>query len=182
MADIKRLFNRYFGADEERNSAWRDFSSTIRRYNAWWPCPDGATGPEADAARAKRVQNTGQLASDYYDCVSPSYEQGWGQHFHYAPIVPGMSIKQCIEDFERLHGEMTGFKSGMKVLDVGYGLGGPARSMARQFGCKVVGITNSDWHVERGTALIKEAGMMDRVEIVKGDFHVLPPNPKARLS
>lgn len=149
-----------------------DISGVIERYNAWWPFPDGATGLEADAARKKREQNAHQVASDYYDVASPAYEQGWGQSFHYGPMTPGYSIKRSLEAYEILLGELTPLKEGMKVLDVGCGLGGPARTIAKRFGCKVVGITNSAWHVERGTNLSKAAKLDDAVELVQGDFNV----------
>lgn len=44
--------------------------------------------------------------------------------------------------------------------------------MARTFNVKVVGITNSPWHVQRGRQLNEEAGLADRVEVVQGDFNV----------
>lgn len=44
--------------------------------------------------------------------------------------------------------------------------------MAKRFGCKVVGLVNSGWHVERGKQLNKGAGLEDMIEIVQGDYHV----------
>ena len=149
-----------------------DYAEYIERYRTWWPFPDGATGPEADEARKKREQNANQVATDYYDLVSPSSKQGWGQNFHYAPMSTGSSIKKSLNKYELLVGELTGLRDGMSVLDVGCGLGGPARTMAKNFGCKVVGITNSPWHVERGTQLTKEANMEEMVELMTGDFNV----------
>jgi hypothetical protein len=61
------------------------------------------------------------------------------------------------------------------VLDLGCGIGGPARTIASTYNCKVVGITNSAWHVERGTALTKKAGLDHLVSFVKGDFVVCSP-------
>lgn len=60
----------------------------------------------------------------------------------------------------------------MRVLDLGCGVGGPARTLAKNIGCNIVGITNSAWHVARGTTLTKEAGLEDLVTIVHGDFQV----------
>ena len=37
-------------------------------------------------------------------------------------------------------GALAGLEPGMRVLDLGSGLGGPARTMAAEFGCEVVGV------------------------------------------
>lgn len=101
-----------------------DCTEAVTRYKAWWPFPDGATGPEADAAQKTRERNYNQLAIDYYDLVSPSYERHWEQHFHYCPRMPGMSIKENLVEYEVMVGKLTGLKEGMTVLDVGCGIGG----------------------------------------------------------
>ena len=149
-----------------------DCNALVARYTAWWPFPDGATGLEADEARIKREQNQNQMCIDYYDLVSPSYEQGWGKQFHYCPMLPGRSIKESLIEYEIEVGKLTGLKDGMKVLDIGCGVGGPARTIARRFGCKVTGLVNSPWHVERGTQLNKEAGLESMIDMFEGDYHV----------
>ena len=150
-----------------------DYTERVTRYSTWWPFPDGATGAGAASARKKREENASQVAVDYYDLIMPSYEQGWGQSFHYCPMKPKMSIKENMEAYEIMIGELIGLKEGMKVLDVGCGLGGPARTMARKFGCKVVGLTNNTWQVERGTQLNQESGLGEMVEPVQGNFNVV---------
>lgn len=64
----------------------------------------------------------------------------------------------------------------MRVLDLGCGVGGPARTIAREIGCTIVGITNSAWHVARGTALTKEAGLDHLITLVHGDFQARMPS------
>lgn len=155
---------------------WRpesyDYTEAVTRYKKWWPFPDGAIGPEADEARTKRECNPSQLCIDYYNVVSPSYERGWGQQFHYCPMLPGLTIQESLIEYEVLVGKLAGLNDGMKVLDVGCGIGGPARTIATRFGCNVVGLVNSEWHVKRGEALNKETGIEDIVEMVQGDYHV----------
>lgn len=149
-----------------------DCNRLVARYNAWWPFPDGATGLKADEARTKREQNPSQVCIDYYDLVSPAYERGWGKQFHYCPMLPGRSIEESLIEYEIEIGKLTGLKDGMHALDVGCGIGGPARTMARRFGCKVTGLVNSAWHVERGAQLNKEAGLEDMIQMIEGDYHV----------
>jgi hypothetical protein len=87
-------------------------------------------------------------------------------------MTPGLSIRESMTAYEKTYAKMARLKKGMRVLDLGCGIGGPARTIASTVGCKVVGITNSEWHVERGTALTKKAGLEDMVEFVHGDFLV----------
>ena len=71
--------------------------------------------------KTMREQRAAKLAEEYYDFVSPMYEQGWGQRFHYTPITPGLSIADSISKYERDFAEIVGLKRGMKVLDLGCG-------------------------------------------------------------
>lgn len=60
----------------------------------------------------------------------------------------------------------------MKVLDVGCGVGGPAREIASFTGCNVVGLNNNGYQIERATAYAKRDGLADQVSFIKGDFMV----------
>lgn len=58
---------------------------------------------------------------------------------------------------------------GMTVLDVGSGLGGPARQVARSTGCQVVGVDITPAYVAAAAALTQAAGLTDRVRFVCAD-------------
>ncbi len=60
----------------------------------------------------------------------------------------------------------------MKVLDVGCGVGGPAREIATFTGCHVVGLNNNGYQIERAIAYTQKDGLSDQVSFVKGDFMV----------
>ncbi|MFC6704554.1 SAM-dependent methyltransferase [Flexivirga alba] len=53
---------------------------------------------------------------------------------------------------------------GMTALDVGSGLGGPARQVARSTGCSVLGVDITPSYVETAAALTRAVGPADRVE------------------
>jgi len=53
---------------------------------------------------------------------------------------------------------------GMTVLDVGSGLGGPARQLARTTGCAMVGVDISRSYVDAAAALTRAAGLTGQVE------------------
>jgi len=67
-----------------------------------------------------------------------------------------------------------GLKPGMKVLDVGCGVGGPMMEISRFSGASVVGINNNAYQVSRGERHIKAAGLSSIASIIKGDFMNIP--------
>jgi len=65
-------------------------------------------------------------------------------------------------------------KAGHRILDIGCGLGGPARYMARRFDCKVTGIDITRAFVDAANKLTALVRMQDRVSIEHGDGQRLP--------
>ena len=65
----------------------------------------------------------------------------------------------------------------MRVLDVGCGVGGPAREIVKFAGVNVVGFNNNDYQIERATAYAAKEGLSDKLSFVKGDFMVCSPTP-----
>jgi sarcosine/dimethylglycine N-methyltransferase len=70
--------------------------------------------------------------------------------------------------------ELAALREGERVLDVGAGLGGPARLLAERFGVDVTGIDVSAAFVERAEELTQDAGLSDRVRFVRADATSLP--------
>lgn len=63
-----------------------------------------------------------------------------------------------------------GVTPAMTVLDVGSGLGGPARQIARITGCRVVGVDVTSAYVETATALTLAAGLAGQVQFLNTDI------------
>jgi cyclopropane fatty-acyl-phospholipid synthase-like methyltransferase len=59
---------------------------------------------------------------------------------------------------------------GMIVLDVGAGLGGPARQIARTSGCTVVGVDITPAYVDTAQALTRAAGLDNHVSFLGSDI------------
>ncbi len=74
---------------------------------------------------------------------------------------------------------LAGLEPGMGVLDVGGGLGGPARTLAVEFGCRVTVIDLAESYVEAGRMLTDLVGLEDRVDFVVGDALDLPFEDRA---
>jgi sterol 24-C-methyltransferase len=60
----------------------------------------------------------------------------------------------------------------MKVLDVGCGVGGPAREIAKFTGAHITGLNNNDYQIQRATHYAKKEGLSNQLTFVKGDFMV----------
>jgi len=63
---------------------------------------------------------------------------------------------------ERL-ARLAQLRPGMRVLDVGGGLGGPARTLAAEFGCHVTVVDLTESYVRAGEALTARMRLADRV-------------------
>jgi ubiquinone/menaquinone biosynthesis C-methylase UbiE len=60
--------------------------------------------------------------------------------------------------------------TGMTALDVGSGLGGPARQVARSTGCTVIGVDITPAYVDAAQALTRTAGLSEQVRFWCGDI------------
>ena len=63
---------------------------------------------------------------------------------------------------------------GMQVLDVGCGLGGAARHLARQYGCRVTGLDLSPDYCRVAGSLTRRLGLDSLVSFQQGDASALP--------
>lgn len=98
---------------------------------------------ERSAAQSNAVQHT----NDYYDMITRTFEAGWGKQFHYAPFAPGDSLAHALTFIVYRLAHLMGLKRGMKVLDIGCGVGGPTREIAKFIGCEVVGVSINAFQV-----------------------------------
>jgi SAM-dependent methyltransferase len=65
-------------------------------------------------------------------------------------------------------------ESWTRVLDLGCGIGGPARYLASTFGCKVIGVDLSPGFIEAAIYLTARSGLSDRVTFQVGNALHLP--------
>lgn len=68
----------------------------------------------------------------------------------------------------------AGIGAQSRVLDVCAGLGGPARFLARRFGCRVIGIDLNPDRCAASRRLSALVGLDGRVTLVRGDAQALP--------
>ncbi len=67
-----------------------------------------------------------------------------------------------------------GISATEKLLDVGCGLGGSARFVAKTYGAAVVGVDLTPEYVETGRTLCEWVGVADRVDLLQGSALAMP--------
>jgi len=66
--------------------------------------------------------------------------------------------------------DMLGLSVGSQVLDVGAGIGGPARYISARSGCNITGIELQSDLTEAACQLTERVGLAGRVQFIAGDF------------
>eukprot|EP00906_Rhabdomonas_costata_P033237 RCo046837 len=122
----------------------------------------------------KRASAIQTLTNHYYDIVTDFYEYGWGQCFHFATRHKGESFDASIARHEFYLAHKIGIKPGMKVLDVGCGVGGPMRAIARFTGAHVTGLNNNEYQIKRGRVAVERENLQKFCDFQKGDFMKMP--------
>lgn len=74
---------------------------------------------------------------------------------------------------------MAELDSAKHVLDVGSGVGGTSRCLAKEFGCRVTGIDLTDEYCRAATMLTAKTGLAHLVDYRQGDATNLPSNDQA---
>ncbi len=149
-----------FYTDNDKRGRVRE---TIRDYMGFFEDADGAS---LEARKARYAE----MINHYYDVVTDFYEHGWGQSFHFAARARGESFDASLARAEHYLALRLGLQPGMKVLDVGCGVGGPMRSIARFSGAAVEGVNNNDYQLEKVRSHNSEAGLTHLCSAFKGDF------------
>ena len=96
----------------------------------------------------------------------------------------GTLTEEELKDFDQDHyggveavealAEAAGISRGQHVLDVGSGMGGPARWLAHKFGCRVTGLDLTDSRVAGATRLTERVGLSGLAKFVQGDATRMP--------
>lgn len=130
-----------------------------------------------EMAEEDRKRHASEVARDYYTLATDFYEYGWGRSFHFAPRVKNETVRESLIRYETALALRLGLKPGMRVLDIGCGVGGPMRNIARVTGASITGLTISQYQVHKGTEQTREEGLSPTCQLVEGDFNQMPfPN------
>lgn len=125
---------------------------------------EGAVRPGGHDAARTRVRSYWESAHDLYLAhVGTSFQAG--------RITAGRSMRDSNVWLARA----AGLRRGLRVLDAGCGVCGPAIDMAQEIpGLCVVGITLVGRQATAARALVATSGLSGRVHVVQADFHAAP--------
>ncbi|KAG8947521.1 Delta(24)-sterol C-methyltransferase [Tulasnella sp. 424] len=125
---------------------------------------------DGQAHQENRLENYIEVVNGYYDGATELYEYGWGESFHFSRFYKGEAFRESLARHEHYLAAQMGLKPGMRVLDVGCGIGGPTCEIARFTDCNITGLNNNDFQVRRARRYTAKAGLSEQVNFVTGDF------------
>lgn len=143
-------------------------NEAVSEYFKHWDAKPSDT--ETDDIRKARRDEYATLTRHYYNLATDLYEYGWAQSFHFCRFSKGEPFRQALARHEHYLAHQMGLKEGMMALDVGCGVGGPAREIAKFTGANIVGLNNNDYQIERAAAYAAKEGLDNQLRYVKGDF------------
>ncbi len=122
----------------------------------------------------EKVETQPNLVSRYYDVVTQFYEYAWGQSFHFSPRHPGESLLESQKRQEEGVGELLQLKPGMKVADIGCGVGGPLVTIGKATGASITGLNFNAHQIARGEQLVRKAGLDGTCGFLLANFMDVP--------
>lgn len=139
----------------------------IENYTKFW---QKDLSNEASVDTDNRVDSYTDVVNGYYDGATDLYEYGWATSFHFSRFYKGEGFYQSLARHEHYLSAKMGLKPGMRVLDVGCGVGGPAREIASFSDVRIVGLNNNDFQIGKARRYTKKMGLEHQVTFVRGDF------------
>jgi ubiquinone/menaquinone biosynthesis C-methylase UbiE len=88
--------------------------------------------------------------------------------------IEELHLRGSVATLELAH--KIGLNEKMKILDVGCGIGGPARNIVSKFGCHVTGLDLSKEYCHVAEMINKYIGLSDKIEIHQGNALDMPFN------
>ena len=125
----------------------------------------------------------GQMVAAHWARLSLTVD-GTLQALRSQGIAPEQATADDLHALDMLHmgglaatdglAEMAHLRPGQRVLEVGAGVGGPARRMARKYGARVWGVELSAAVYQTAVALTALVGLQDQVQFTQGSALALP--------
>ncbi|KAJ7204793.1 delta-sterol C-methyltransferase [Mycena pura] len=139
----------------------------LENYTAFW---SKDISKEESADTELRLGSYTNVVNGFYDGATELYENGWGKSFHFCRFYKGEGFAAAVARHEHYLAARMQLRPGMRVLDVGCGVGGPAREIGRFSDVEIIGVNNNEFQVQRARKYTKEAGLEGQVKFTTGDF------------
>ena len=126
---------------------------------------------EDPSVRAERYE---EIINQWYDWATSNFQRTWGDRFHFAQFEGDETFDQAQQRQEEMLLEHLALQPGMRVLDMGSGLGGPACYVAAHSEAHVTGVDLSERRVALSNEKATKEGIADRCKFVAGNVIDLP--------
>ena len=145
---LRELKHTYRGSDVTRR---------VRRF-------DDRTGLKVADGDGASAFDHAETANEYYALSTAFMVSTWGESLHFAPLRPDEKLEQSKARHQRLMISKLELQQGMKVIDVGCGVGGPMRRVVREAGVRVTGVNINDVQLDMAKRLNAESGLDHMVD------------------
>lgn len=105
----------------------------------------------------------------HYDVSTLFYRLLWGRHIHHGYWEADEPVAVAQEQLTDRLATAARVGFGSRVLDIGCGMGGSTRRLARNLGCRVTGVTLSPFQCRWSRLAAWREGLGDRVDFVCED-------------
>ena len=140
-----------------------DVAGRVRRFEGWIDRSSVAEDERTGYDHTKTVK-------EYYDLCGEFMVFGWGESLHFAPLSPQESLEESKIRHQRLMIAKLELSEGMTVVDIGCGVGGPMRRVAREAGVRIVGVNTNSIQLAKARSLHAEAGIDHMVDYLECSF------------
>ncbi len=130
---------------------------------------------EAMYREALHHQDHLAVTKHYYGLMADVIETYYGDGWHFCP--PEFKGQSREDATARMYDRVSGLlqlNPEKHALDLGCGVGGMLRHVARQSGAKITGITLGENEVQQANQLIGAEGLSEQCHVVQGDSQAMP--------
>jgi len=152
-------------------------NTAFNNYEGMFGGKSRSGGSEHSSLREKRESGYRELVQLYYDLATDFYEYGWGESFHFGTRFIGEAFQESLRRMEYYLAMKLQLDERKKVLDLGCGVGGPMRNIARFTGAKVTGVNISEYQIRVGTRHNKRQHLDHLCDFIQSDFMSLKAIP-----
>ncbi len=115
------------------------------------------------------------VTQHYYGLMADVIETYYGDGWHFCPPeYAGQSRADATARMYNRVSDLLRVQPGKLALDLGCGVGGMLRHVARHSGAEITGITLGENEVQQANELIERDGLSEQCQVVQGDSQDMP--------
>lgn len=105
----------------------------------------------------------------HYDVSTLFYRLLWGRHIHHGYWEADEAPRVAQDQLTDRLAAAAGIQGGEQVVDIGCGMGGSSRRLAKQFGCHVTGVTISPFQRRWAALAARRHGLGRQTKFLRAD-------------